>query len=48
MKAMRHLYRQEFLQPLLVALFLFQVRGAFLGLNLWCAPLYDLSDADDP
>jgi hypothetical protein len=25
MKAMRHVYRQEFLQPLLVALFLFQV-----------------------
>jgi hypothetical protein len=25
MKAMRHIYRQEFLQPRLVALFLFQV-----------------------
>ena len=25
MKAMRHIYRQEFLQPLLVALLLFQV-----------------------
>ena len=32
MKAMRHLYRQEFLQPLLVALFLFQVgSGVYLA-----------------
>jgi hypothetical protein len=32
MKAMRHLYRQEFLQPSLVALFLFQVgSGVYLA-----------------
>ena len=32
MKAMRHFYRQEFLQPLLVVLFLFQVgSGVYLG-----------------
>ena len=33
MKAMRHVYHQEFLQPLLVALFLFQVGTACTALR---------------
>ena len=37
MKGMRHVYRQEFLQPLLVALFLFQVgSGVYLASALRC------------
>ena len=40
MKAMRHVYRQEFLQPLLVALFLFQVgSGVYLATHSDVRPM---------
>jgi hypothetical protein len=40
MKAMRHVYRQEFLQPLLVALFLFQVgSGVYLATHADVRPM---------
>jgi hypothetical protein len=40
MKAMRHVYRQEFLQPLLVALFLFQVgTGVYLATHSDVRPM---------
>jgi hypothetical protein len=40
MKAMRHVYRQEFLQPLLVALFLFQVgSGVYLATHSDVRPI---------
>ena len=40
MKAMRHIYRQEFLQPLLVALFLFQVgSGVYLATHSDVRPI---------
>src|SRR6516164_6186110 len=40
MKAFRHVYRQEFLQPILVALFLFQVgSGVYLATRATAQPM---------